>query len=105
MLTLTHRKTCTMLAIALACMTIAMVIECQIYDLPSAHEHTAPIGHHQSQSAPGHTTGSVSCLLGELPTGTLFLVFTYVWLHTVPVLLSYTAPTFALFIPPRKAAR
>ena len=105
MLSLTHRKTCAMLAIALACMVSTMVIECQIQDLPSEHEHTAPIGHHQSRSAPGPTTAGVSCLLVELPSGTLFLVFTYVWLHTVPVLLRYTAPTFPLFIPPRKAAR
>ena len=105
MLSLTHRKTCAMLAIALACMTITMVIECQIYDLQPEHEHTTPIGHHQSRSAPGHMTGGVSCLLVELPRGTLFLVLTYVWLHTVPVVLLYTAPTFPLFIPPRKAAR
>src|SRR5438128_2319432 len=47
-LALMHRKTYTLLAIVLACLTIVLVIECQMHDLPSAHAPAASSGHHQS---------------------------------------------------------
>jgi len=99
-----HHKICAMLVILLVCLTIAMILVCQIHNLTSEPEHAAPIGHHHDHSSHGHMPGGVSCLLAVLPIGILFLVFAYVRVYTTPILLSYTAPVFPPFIPPRITA-
>ena len=104
MLALMHQKTCALLAVVLACLTIVLVIECQMHDLPSAHKHAASTGHHQSHSAPGHTMGALPCVLAVLPIGTLCLVFTSVRLHTIAALLPSAVPPLLPFVPPRQAA-
>src|SRR5438128_1675218 len=91
-LALMHRKTYTLLAIVLACLTIVLVLACQMHDLPSAYAHAASTGHHQSHSAPGQTMGGLPCVLAVLPIGTVFLVFTSVRLHTVSALLPAAVP-------------
>jgi len=99
-----HHKTYAMLAMLLVCLTIAMIIVCQVHDLMSEPEHAAPIGHHHGHSSHGHTMDGVSCLLAVLPIVILFLVFAHVRLYTTPVLLSSIAPVFSPFIPPRTTA-
>ena len=105
MLLLMHQKTCALLAVVLACLTMVMVIECQVHGLPPEHEHAASTGHHHNHSAPGHTLGTIPCVLAVLPIGTLCLVFTSVRLHTATALLPTAAPPLLPFVPPRQATR
>ena len=104
MLALMHQKTCALLAVVLACLTIILVIECQAHGLPSEHEHAASTGHHHNHSAPGHTMGAIPCVLAVLPIGTLCLVFTSVRLHRVTALSPSAVPPLLPFVPPRQAA-
>jgi hypothetical protein len=97
-----HQKTREFLAIVLAWMTIAMVIECQMHDLPLAYEHATPPGHHHRHSAPEHTMGGMPCLLAVLPTRTVVLVFPSVRLHIVTTVWVPAVPSLPLFIPPRQ---
>ena len=104
MLLLMHQKTCALLAVVLACLTLVLVIECQTHGVPSEHEQTASTGHHHNHSAPGHTMGALPCVLAVLPIGTLCLVFTSVRLHTIAALLPSAVPPLLPFVPPRQAA-
>jgi hypothetical protein len=104
-LLLMHQKTCALLAVVLACLTIVLVIECQMHDLPSAHKHAASTGHHQSHSAPGHTMGGIPCMPAVLPIWILFFVLTSVRLHTVSALVPSAVPSLPPFVPPRQATR
>ena len=104
MLLLMPQKTCALLAVVLACLTIVLVSECQVHSLPSEHEHAASTGHLHNHSAPGHTIGAIPCVLAVLPIGTLCLVFTSVRLHTVTALLPAAVPPSLPFVPPRQAA-
>jgi hypothetical protein len=103
-LALMHQKTCALLAVVLACLTIILVIECQGHGLPSEHEHAASTRHHHHHSAPGHTMGAIPCVLAVLPIGTLCLVFTSVRLHTMTALLPAAVPPLLPFVPPRQVA-
>jgi hypothetical protein len=103
-LALMHQKTCALLAVALACLILILVIECQAHGLPSAHEHAASTGHHHHHSAPGHTKGAIPCVLAVLPIGMLCLVFTSVRLHTMTALLPADVPPLLPFVPPRQVA-
>ena len=104
MLALMHQKTCALLAVVLACLTLVLVIECQAHSLPSEHEHAASTGHHHPHSAPGHTLGALPCVLAVLPRGTLCLVFTAVRVQTVIALVPSAVPPLLPFVPPRQAA-
>jgi len=99
-----HQKTCVLLAVVLACLTLVLIIECQGHSLPSDHEHAASTGHHHHHSAPGHTMGALPCVLAVLPIGIVLLAFTSVRLHTVTALVPSALPPLLLFIPPREAA-
>jgi hypothetical protein len=102
-LALLHQKTCALLAVVLACLTIILVIECQVHGLPSAHEHAASPGHHH-HSAPGHTMGAIPCALAVLPIGTLCLVLNSVRLQTVTALVPSAVPPLLPFVPPKQIA-
>ena len=104
MLALMHQKTCALLAVVLACLTLVMVSECQVHGLPSEHAHAASTGHHHNHSAPGHTMGALPCVLAVLPMGIVFFVFASVRLHTVTALLPAAVPPSLPFVPPRQAA-
>lgn len=104
MLPIVHCKAYTVLAVLLACMTIVMVIECQIHTPGSAHEYAAPGRHHHSNDASGHTAGVVPCIVAVLPLVAWLTIFTYFWLHITPVMQHYVTPAFSLFIPPRNTA-
>ena len=104
MLWLMHQKTCALLAVMLAYLTIVMVSECQVHGLPSEHEHTASTGHHHHHRAPGQTLGALPCVLAVLPMGIVFFVFASVRLHTVTALLPSAVPPLPPFVPPRQAA-
>jgi hypothetical protein len=101
-LALMHQKTCALLTVVLACLTIVLVIECQAHGLPSEHEHAASTGHHHTHSAPGHTLGALPWVLAVLPIGTLCLVFTSVRLQRVTALLPSAVPPLLPFVPPRQ---
>ena len=103
MLSLKHQKMCALLAVVLACLTLVVVIECQVHGLPSEHEHTASTGHHHNHSTSGHTLGAIPCMLAVLPIVILCLVLTFVRLHAVTALLPAAVPPLSLFIPPRQA--
>ena len=104
MLALMHQKTCALLAVVLACLTLVLVIECQTHGVPSEHEQTASTGHHHHHRAPGQTLGALPCVLAVLPMGIVFFVFASVRLHTVTALLPSAVPPLPPFVPPRQAA-
>jgi hypothetical protein len=103
-LALMHRKTTPILAVVLACVTIILVIECQMHDLPFEHTHAVSTGHHHSHNAPGNTTGGIPCLLAMLPLGIVFPLVAFMKLNTVDVLSPSAVPPLLPFVPPRKVA-
>ena len=98
-----HQKTCPLLAVVLACLTLILVIECQAHGSPSAHAHAASPGHHH-HSAPGQTMGAIPCVLAVLPIGMLCRVLTSVRLQTVTALVPSAVPPLLPFVPPRQIA-
>jgi hypothetical protein len=99
-----HRKAYAILALLLVCMTVTMVIECQVHTAVSAHEHAIPSGQHHSHHASGYTAGAMPCLHAVLPSGVMLIVFAYMWFHITRLVWHCTSPVFPLFIPPRNAA-
>jgi hypothetical protein len=99
-----HRKAYVILAMLLVCMTVTMVIECQVHTTGSAHEHATPIRHHHSHDASGHSAGVMPCMMALLPLVALLTIFTYFGFHTTPVMWHYVTRVFPLFKPPRNAA-
>ena len=103
MLSLKHQKMCALLAVVLACLTLVVVIECQVHGLPSEHEHAASTGHHHNHSTSGYTLGAIPCMLAVLPIVISCLVLTFVRLHTFTALLPTAVPPLLPFVPPRQA--
>jgi hypothetical protein len=99
-LPIVHRKAYAMLAMLLVCMTVTLVMECQVHTAVSAHGHATPAGHHPS----GYTAGAVPCLLAVLPLGVSLIVFVYFRFYTTLLVWHYAAPAFPLFRPPRNVA-
>jgi hypothetical protein len=103
-LPIVHRKAYVMLVMLLVCMTVTMLIECQVHTAVFTHGHARPTGHHHSHAPSGYMAGAVACLLAVLPLGVALIVFVSLRFHATPLVWHDAAPAFTLFIPPRNAA-
>lgn len=95
------RKTLPLIALLLICVTVGVVMACQVHITPSGHNHDVPGKSHSSSSA--HASLDFSCmgLAAVLPMAMMFASLVFYALRVTPAVLKYTVRAFPPFIPPR----